>query len=265
MFEQLTVYMPRLLAAIATLLAGWLLASLSRKASARLADWLTSAWDGLVTRLGLSRPRIESPPVRLVGEIIFWLVILFSIAAASELLGLHVFTRWFSDLTGYLPILVSGAFIVVAGIIFSFISRDLVFSAASAAGLAQADFFARSVQLVVLVTAVVIGADQIGVDVTFLSIMLGVLSAAVFGGLAMAFGVGARAHVANVIAGHEIKKLLKTGDTVRVRGMEGEIVDITATKVVLDTREGRLIAPASIFDEEISVVVERRPGPDEAE
>lgn len=264
MLEQLTAYLPRLLAAIAALLAGWLLASLSRKASARLADWLASAWDGLVTRLGLDRPRIESPPVRLVGEVVFWIVILFSIATASELLGLHVFTSWFSDLTGYIPILISGAFILVAGIIFSFISRDLVFSAASAAGLVQADFFARASQLVVLVTAVVIGADQIGIDVTFLSIMLGVLSAAVFGGLAMAFGMGARAHVANVIAGHQIQKHCKAGDTVRVRDLEGKIVEITTTRVVLDTGEGRLIVPANIFDEEISVVV-REPGQDEAE
>ena len=44
----------------------------------------------------------------------------------------------------------------------------------------------------------------------------------------------------------------------RVGGFHGEIVEITATTVVLEAEEGRVSVPASVFGEETSVLLGER-------
>ena len=39
--------------------------------------------------------------------------------------------------------------------------------------------------------------------------------------------------------------------------MEGRIIDIFATRVVLENENGRIDIPAKLFDEAISVIVEK--------
>ena len=48
-----------------------------------------------------------------------------------------------------------------------------------------------------------------------------------------------------------------SGKTVRVAGVEGRIIEISQTGVLLDAPEGRVLVPASKFSEEASVLVIR--------
>ena len=65
------------------------------------------------------------------------------------------------------------------------------------ARLAQATLLGRIAQFVIMITAIVIGVDQIGIDITFLSIIAAILLSTTLGAIALAFGLGARRHVEN--------------------------------------------------------------------
>ena len=113
----------------------------------------------------------------------------------------------------------------------------------------------RVAQLVILVTAVVIGADQIGIKVTFLVIMVTVLASALLGGLALALSLGSRTYVSNLIGAHYLHQLFRVGQTVRIGSYEGRILEFTATAIVLETAEGRVNLPAKIYHEEPIVLL----------
>jgi small-conductance mechanosensitive channel len=257
--EPIAAYLPRVLAAAAVLVAGWLLARLLRAATVRLVTGIDRLWHVVVLRSRLEQLQPRHPPARIVGELVFWLTILFVVTSAADILGMGVFVNWLSAIVAYLPVLAAGLLIVLAGFVLSSLARDLVSSAASSAGIVQGDLLGRVVQGLVLLTAVVVGVDQMGVDVDFLATIAAVAVGALLGGGALAFGLGARSLAANVIAAQQIRKQYRVGDRVRVRELEGGILEIGTANVVLDTGDGRVTVPAAIFNEEISVLTVAAP------
>lgn len=110
-------------------------------------------------------------------------------------------------------------------------------------------------RFLVLMIAVIIAVEQVGIDSTVLVITLATVFAATFGAAALAFGLGARAAVSNIIAVHYLQKAYQAGDHVRIGGQEGQIIEITNTAVLLDGEEGRTLVPAHQFSEEVSLLV----------
>lgn len=254
---QIAAYLPRLLLALLVMVAGWLVAKLVRAISIRLLLGLDSLWQRLIARKGLERLQPRYPPARIVGEVLFWIVVLLFMAGAAAILGLEIFVAWLSTVATYIPILLTGLLIILAGIIISAMMRDLVATTAERTGIGKSELLGRIVQITILVTATAIGVKQIGIDITFLSVIIGIGLATTLGGIALAFGLGARDYMSNVIAGHQIRRLYQTGDRLRLRDYEGTIIELTPTRVVLSTERGRVIIPAALLEAEISEIREK--------
>jgi small-conductance mechanosensitive channel len=257
LFFQIATYLPRLLFAILVMVIGWLVARLVRTLSVRLLLGLDLLWHRLVARKGFERLQPHYPPARIAGEIAFWFVILFFMAGAASLLGLGTFVAWISKLTTYIPILLTGLLIIIAGIVLSSLLRELVASGAERAGIQRSDLLGRIIQIIILLTATAVGVDQIGINISFLSVIVGVALAATFGSVALAFGIGAQTYMSNVIAGHQLKQFYQIGDRLRIGGLEGTVVELSSTKVILSTAKGRVIIPAKLFEEAVAELPER--------
>jgi small-conductance mechanosensitive channel len=257
LFYQVATYLPRLLLAIAVMALGWLIARVARALCVRLLLGVDLLWQRFIAHKGLERLQPRYPPARIAGEILFWFVVLFFMAGAASILGLGTFVAWISKLTTYIPILLTGLLIIIAGIILSSLLRDLVASGAERAGIQRSDLLGRIVQITVLLTATAIGVDQIGINISFLSVVVGVALAATFGSVALAFGIGAQTYMSNVIAGHQLKQLYQIGDRLRIGGIEGTIIELSNTKVILGTTKGRVIIPAKMFEEAVAELPER--------
>lgn len=251
-FEQITAYLPQLIAAVVVIIAGWLIAKLVRTLSIRLAGGLDQIWHRVILRSGLERLTVRHPPARIIGETLFWLTILFFIVAAADILQLDIFVKWLSDLVEYFPSLLAGALIVLAGIIIGAITRDLVEAAATTAGISQSQLLGKTVYITILAIAIIIGINQIGIDTTLLFVLAAIILAMTLGGLALAFALGVRSHVANIIAARELRHHYRLGDSILIRQTTGKIIEITMTKVIIDTGKERLMIPAGLFDEEMS-------------
>jgi hypothetical protein len=254
---QLVEYSPRILAAIILLLAGWFMARVIKLLVIRLIESIDRLWQKLMIGWGMSIMPSRRPPAKFIAQLFYWMIILLSVALASDVLGLGIFVNWLSEIVKYIPVLISGLLIILVGYIVSSLARDLIQSAMSSAGLSQGDIIGRSAQIVILFTAIVIGVDQIGIDVSFLSIIAAVILGAMLGGVAIAFGLGARTHVANLIASHHISQQLKPGDRIRIREITGNIIEVTATQVLVETEEGRLYVPAAHFNQESILLMEK--------
>lgn len=248
---RIAEYVPNLLGALLLLLAGWVIARLLRGLAVKLMHVL----ELLLHRFSRGQPaksaRIPSASVEIVGSILFWVVILFFAAAATHVLGLGAFSSWLQGLVTYLPTLVAGALIILAGALLSGLARDLTVAALPALPDQQRGLLGRIVQGTILITAVVVGADQIGIKITFLVILAAVVVAAVIGGVALAVSLGARTYVANLIGAHYMRQAFSIGQRVRIGAVEGTILDLTAVSIVLETDRGRVNVPAKAYHEEL--------------
>jgi small-conductance mechanosensitive channel len=245
--------LPNFIGALLLIFAGWLVGKLLRALTVRLIHLLDRAIRRLSTRYG-DRPGILSASADVLGSIVYWVTILFFLTAATQVMGLDAFLGWLNRVVAYLPTLLTGGLIVLAGFLLSALLRDVVTTTAPV-GASQRMLLGRVTQLVILVTAVVIGADQIGIKVTFLVIMVTVLASALVGGLALALSLGSRTYVSNLIGAHYLQQHFRVGQTVRIGQHEGRILEFTATAIVLETAEGRVNLPARIYHEEPIVLL----------
>ncbi|MGD8475959.1 MAG: mechanosensitive ion channel [Burkholderiales bacterium] len=251
--DNVLSYLPSIIGAVALLVIGWLLARLLRVIAVRATRLL----DKLLARLvGPAASRLHMAAAsRVLGAIIFWLVLLFFAIAATEVLGLAPFTSWLSRFVAYLPTLAAGVLIIVAGYVVSRIVADLVRTTTPGITSAQRTALARVVQVTIIVGSALVGADQIGIKVTFLVIFAAAIAAAVVGGVALSVGLGARDYVANLIGAHYLREAVQIGQTLRVDDIEGRVIDVTATALVMETADGRVSLPARIYNERAITVV----------
>jgi small-conductance mechanosensitive channel len=251
--QRLAESLPNLIGALLLILAGWLIGRLLRVLTVRLIHLLDRAIRRL-SRSNAERPGILAASAGVLGSVVYWVAVLFFLTAATQVLGLDAFLGWLNRVVAYLPTLLTGGLIILAGFLLSALVRDLVATAAPVAD-SQRVLLGRVAQFVILITAIVIGADQIGIKVTFLVIMVTVLASTLLGGLALALSLGARTYVSNLIGAHYLSRQFRAGQTVRVGNYEGHILEFTATSIVLETADGRVNLPAKIYHEEPIVLL----------
>jgi len=112
-FQQIVAFLPRLLAAVAILLVGWLIAAIAAAVTRgilnrtdidnRIAAGLTGRGDSG------QLPQVE----KLISSLVFWIVILLTVVAVLQTLQLEVASRplnnFLDQLVGFLPKLVGAA------------------------------------------------------------------------------------------------------------------------------------------------------------
>jgi small-conductance mechanosensitive channel len=251
--ERLVSHLPNLVGAILLLVVGWLLARMLRIVAVRGMQLI----DALIERLaGPSRLRIGRSSA-VLGTIVFWVVLLFFVTAATHVLGLQTFTDWLARLLDYLPTLAAGLLIIVAGYVLASFVADLVHATATRLAPAQRTALARVVQGATLVAAILVGADQIGIKVTWIAILAAIVIASVMGGVTIAVSLGARSYISNLIGAHYLRQAFQVGQRVRVAGFEGRILDVTPTSLVIETAEGRVALPGRVYHDEPIVLIAR--------
>lgn len=255
MLNTVLAWLPQILAAVVVLVLGWVLARLLRRLVVRLAEGLDHLWNRLAHTPGLKGLQGAHPPTRLLGLLVFWLVLIFFFAVAAHILELEFITEWLGLGLGYLPVILLSVLIVAIGVFLASVCRRLVESAMFSAGVAQARLLAQVMQGAIIVLIVVLALAQLGIDVSFLAIVFGITLAAVLGAIALAFGIGARDYVADVLAAHQLRRRYHTGDMIRVLDVEGRLLSITTTMVILDSAQGEVSLPANLFSRHLSMRV----------
>ncbi|MBK7327212.1 MAG: mechanosensitive ion channel [Propionivibrio sp.] len=246
--ERLVSYLPSFAAAIVLVFVGWVVAKTMRALAIRTALLIDTVLPRLGLPAGLSRFRVARGSV-VVGTVVYWLVLLFFVTTATQVLGLQAFTDWLSKLIDYLPTLIVGLLILTAGWLMSGFAAELMQATVTGLEPGQSAMLERVVRISILVGAILVGADQIGIRITFLAIFIGAIAITVGGGLALAVGFGARGHVANLIAAHHLRQAFTVGQTLQFAGHEGRLLEITATNLIIETADGRVMLPASLFNE----------------
>src|SRR3569623_479435 len=202
----------------------------------------------------------------------------FNLASAGELDLMEAESSWLHvlkdtllqaamGLVRLIPNILGAVMVIVAGWLLAkllrtlavrgLLAKDLVTAAASSAHVAYADVLGRSVQILIFSMAVVIGIDQVGINVTFLVVIVAIILGMIFGGMALAFGLGARQVVSNIVATHYVRQMYQIGDSVAIGTLQGRISHINSVSVVLETAQGRCHVPTALFLSEPSSRLER--------
>mgnify|MGYP001545087449 FL=1 len=253
---QILEHLPEVLGAIVLLLVGWGVAQLFRYTTKKIAE-------KTVLRLARTRPmdtRIQQPlsysaAPTIASRIVFWVVLLFFVLAASEVLELELISALLSGITAYIPRLLAGLLILFLGLWFAEVTRAVLSRASKNIGIEQSDVLGRLGQVLVLLVVFSVAAGQIGIDNTLLVALVAIFFGVMLGAIALAFSFGAKTMIANLLAAQSIVQTYNTGDTIRIGDVEGKILRITRTSLILETQQGQTLIPAKRFSEQASVQI----------
>lgn len=252
---QLSLHLPRLMVAAILLVAGWFLAWALRAIMRRLVPRLFRLIPGDALRRGMKASGLERGVTESVGGIVYWLIILLAIAGATDVLGVPVVNTLAGGMAKYLPAVLAAVLIVIVGIVLGNIARTAVATASTTAGLPYGDLPGRIAQVVILLITAVVAIDQVGINSTFIVVLIAIFLSTTLGGLAVAFGLGARGTVSNLLASHYLLQNYRVGQRIRIGAVEGRIIEISNVSVLLDSPEGRVLIPASDFQLRPSVLL----------
>lgn len=227
------------LAAVLVLLLGIVLAKLSEIAIRRLFV----LGDRLVSRYGGRDRHVLSPMFQQgFALLVFATVLVLAVVIAVRLLDIAQLTVWLDSVLAYVPRFVLGLFIIGFGAVLGSLLRNF-----TAGVLAQGDSNAllpRLVHVGVVLVAVITGLQQLGIDISFVTQLSLIVLASLLGGLSIAFALGARQYVANLVAQSELARY-GTGDRLRIDEDEGVVVEIYRTGLTLATSDGLVSIPAA--------------------
>lgn len=249
-------YLPNLVIALTLLLVGLILA--------RLVKWmiirLSAGLDRMVNVVGFtSIPVLRNWPIGVIlGWLAFWLLILFFVTAAVESLGLPGLANWLGNLINNLPVYFIAMISVFVGIWVGNYVHNWIMVSANKSARHQAEVLGRTLRAIIIGFAVISALSQIGLDVSLFELILVIMVTAIFAAITLAFGLGAGPTLSNVISGRYLKKTYQIGQRIRINDLEGEILELALTGVILDTESGRTFIPAKLFAENSSVLLDNK-------
>ena len=129
-WTQLASFIPQLLGAILALVLGWMLAKLARTGVMRLLVLLK--FDKATEKSGLEsfmqHAELDLSVATLLGNLVYWLIILVMIVTVANSLGLSMVADLFNKVVLYIPNVIVAILVLVFGTILARFINRLVFA-----------------------------------------------------------------------------------------------------------------------------------------
>jgi hypothetical protein len=189
--EGLRLVIPRLLAMLSVVAAGWLIAALARAVTSTLLRWLRV--ERIAERAGAAEllRKAELPPAeRLAASAVFWLLFLGFLLAGVDALGFKTLQAMRSQIGQLMPRLFGALAILVFGLVLANVLRRGVLLAAVNAGWPQARVAGGVIHFLTVAIVAAMVLDQLGLARPIVLTAFAIVVGAVMLALAIAVGVG---------------------------------------------------------------------------
>jgi hypothetical protein len=236
---------PSLLSALLVLIIGWIIAKFVAKIIRKFFERIKV--DRFADRLNdidfIAKANWEIKPSRIFSKFLYYLILLIFVIAATDVLGMPAISILISDILNYIPLLITAILVLAIGILFSDFIRKLVQTTCESLGIPSAKVISSFVFYFLLINVLISALSQAQIDTDFIASNISII----LGGAVLAFGLGyglaAKDIFANFLTSFYSKGKIKIGDTISIEDIQGEIVEIDKTSVILDTGEGKVIYP----------------------
>jgi hypothetical protein len=198
--EGLRLVIPRLLAMLSVVVAGWLVAALAGAVTLRVLRWLRLG--RLAERTGAAEMlrKAELPQAeRIAASAVFWLLFLGFLLAGFDALGFRALASLRSEVLRLVPRIVGAAAILAVGLVLANVVWRIVLLAAVNAGWPSARLTGRAVYVLTVTIAVAMALDQAGLARPIVLAAFAIAFGALMLALAIAVGTGAGPVVRRVL------------------------------------------------------------------
>jgi hypothetical protein len=200
-WTQMASFIPRLLAALVILFLGWMLAKVARSGIMRLLRVMK--FDKVTEKSGLEaflkHAELEVSLAAVIGNLIYWLIILVMIVTVANSLGLTMVAELFNKVVFYIPNVIVAILVLVFGTILARFINRIVFAWLNNMEFDGAVAVSTFSEYAMMIFVFFIAMEQLQIANELLTAAF-IIAFGAFGlAFAIAFGLGAKDWAAGVI------------------------------------------------------------------
>jgi hypothetical protein len=238
---------PGVVAALVTLLIGWVLARVVRGVLERVfkAAEVDKRMEAFKLDVLMEKMGVKTTPSQILAKTAYFLILLVFTIAATETLGWSIISEEFAKLLSFVPKVIVGLLIFAIGYFIAGLVRDVLGNATEALGVGAGKMIASLVYYFLLITVALSAMEQMGIPTDIISENLQLIIGAIVIAGAISYGLASRNLLSHTLSTYYSRNLFTVGQRIRVSGVTGEIIEISNIAVVLKTESGKTIIPAS--------------------
>ena len=247
MAEQFMSVIPRLITAVILYLIGLLVAKFVYTTLKKVFEkiQLDKIGDKLNEIEMVSNANMNIKLSEVFAKIIYYIMMLFFIVAATDVLGMPAISQLVQDIFNFVPNLIVALIVLILGLLLAEAIKSVVLTALKSLSIPSATVIANFLFYFLFVNIVVSALSQAKINTEFLSQNISLL----IGGGVLAFGIGyglaSKDVIANFLASFYSKDRVSIGDIVTLDGNKGEVTEVDRSSITIDTGESKVIIPLS--------------------
>jgi len=191
---QVSQFVTSVLLVVVILIIGWIISAVIKAAVTRLLKALKV--DDLSHKIGLEAVLAKGGSnyllAELIGDICYWLALLITFVVALNAVGLSIAADLLQKVVLYVPNIITAIFILIVGMFVAMLLKNIVRTATINTGIAQANLFSNSAQVVVMVFTIAIALDQLQIGSRIIDLTITIILASIGLGFAIAVGLGCK-------------------------------------------------------------------------
>lgn len=181
----------------------------------------------------------------ILGNVVFYMLMLFFLIGATEVLGMPAVSQLIADIINYIPNLVIAIIVLMFGLLVSNMIKDLVVGACKSFGIPSASIIGSFIFYFVFLTSFVTAMAQAKIDTSFVKNNLSIILGGGVAAFALGYGLASRDVMANFLGSMYSRKRFREGDIIKINDMVGKIAAMDNTSVVLNAPNRQIIIPLS--------------------
>lgn len=197
-------FLPALVGSIIVLVIGWIFAKVIREMIQKYLKVIDTIADKAGVSSILDKSGLKMSASHMLGALFYWLIIVMALVGAVNALGLTVASQLLERLFAYIPSVISAVFVLVLGTFLANFVSGTVYTMANNANIPHPEILAKICRWAIVVFAVTIVFEELGVAPLLVGTTFNILFGAVCFGLALAFGLGGKDAAARYI--EELRK-----------------------------------------------------------
>lgn len=184
---QITIFIPLLIGAIIIFVVGWFAAKISKRVITKVLSKLqldkTSEKTGL--KEFLQKGNVTQQPSEIVGLLTYWFIMLLTLVASLDTLGLPIASDILNEIFLYIPNVVAAVLVLILGIFLGNLLSSVVQTTVANAGFSNPESMGKISLYAVIFFSGTIALSQLGVGSEIVTAAF-ILA---FGGFSLACGL----------------------------------------------------------------------------
>lgn len=237
--------LPNVIGALIVFLAGWLISKLVARSLKKVFDALNiNRYSEKLNQTDFAtKANFQLDLSKFLSRLVYFLLMLITAMAATDVLGMPIVSAMVSDLIAYLPRLLSAIALFVIGIYIAEFVKKIVQAACESLSISSGPIIANFVFYLIFLTLTVSALAQASIETSLITSNLTVILGGVVAAFAIGYGFASRDTMANFIASFYSKNKVKIGDVITLDGSTGKVIDIDNTSITLQAKDKIVVIP----------------------